>query len=175
MADGKAKVNFINNGLAFLFTEMRYKLNGTEIQKLKYSGITSCLKCYCSHPPNELHEVQNAAWDIDMEVNDNKEFMIENKFSGCIPLKYLFGFCEEYKKILLNCNQQLILNRASTDYDALRVTGGGSDTNTKFKQSGIELNTLQWRMPIVKVSDTEKLKLLKVLNSRKPYSCAFRT
>lgn len=45
-----------------------------------------------------------------MTDSANKYFMTEYKFSGCIPLKHLFGFCEDNKKMLLNCNQQLILN-----------------------------------------------------------------
>lgn len=57
---------FTNNGLAFLFSEMRYELNGVEIQKSKYPGIT-CLKGYCSYSPNAMQELQNAAWDIEMK------------------------------------------------------------------------------------------------------------
>ncbi|VVC42803.1 Hypothetical protein CINCED_3A005128 [Cinara cedri] len=133
-------VNFSNNGLAFLFSEIRYEVNGTEIQKLKTPGIASCLKSYCSYSHRDLYELQNASWDIDMDVNHNKEFMPGDKFSACLPLKCLFGFCEDYKKILLNCNQQLILNRASTDHDALRVTGGGTNTNTNLKKLSVELS-----------------------------------
>ncbi|XP_050066419.1 uncharacterized protein LOC126555556 [Aphis gossypii] len=140
----KGEFNFTNNGLAFLFSEIRYEINGVEIQKLKSPGISSSLKGFCSHTPSELNNLQNAAWDVDMDVSENKHFMLNNKFAGCIPLKHLFGFCEDYKKILLNCNQQIILNRSSTDFDAL-------------------------------VSDKEKIKLLKVLHSRKPVACAFRS
>ncbi|VVC36911.1 Hypothetical protein CINCED_3A006593 [Cinara cedri] len=168
-------VNFTNNGFAFLFSEMRYEANGVEIQKLKTPGIASCLKGYRSHTRDDLYGLQNAAWDIDMDVDDNKEFMPDIKFSGCLPLKYLFGFCEDYKKILLNCNQQLNLNRATTDFDALRVVGGGDDTHTNFENFSIELSKVHWRMSIVKVNDREKFKLLNVLDSRKPLTCAFRT
>ncbi|KAF0747318.1 Uncharacterized protein FWK35_00025266 [Aphis craccivora] len=53
-------IRFINNGLTFIFFEMKY------------------------------------------EIND------------------LFGFCEDYKCILINCNQQLILNRPSIDINAIK-------------------------------------------------------
>lgn len=52
---------------------------------------------------------------------------------------------------MLNCNQQLILNRASTDLDALHVAGVD-----KYKNITVELTKVFWRMPIIKVSDTEK-------------------
>lgn len=172
---GVGNFNFTNNGLAFLFSEMRYELNGTEIQKLKSPGIASTLKGYCSHTPNDLYELENAAWDLGMLDVENKDFIVNNSFSGCIPLKHLFGFCEDYKKILLNCNQQLILNRASTDFDSLCVTGVAVAENIgKNKKVSIELSKILWKMPVVKVNDQEKLKLLKVLDSRKTLTCAYR-
>ncbi|KAL4082997.1 hypothetical protein QTP88_028327 [Uroleucon formosanum] len=175
-ADAVGEVRFSNNGLAFLFSEMRYEINGIEIQKLKSPGVSSCLKSYCSYTPNDLNALENAAWDSAMDSEDNKNFMSNNVFTGCIPLKHLFGFCEDYKKILLNCNQQLILNRASTDLDAIRVVGEGATAAVdKNKKITIELTKVTWKMPIIKVSDKEKLKLMKVLDYRKALSCAFRT
>lgn len=174
--DAVGEVRFSNNGLAFLFSEMRYEINGIEIQKLKSPGIASCLKAYCSYTPNDLNALENMAWDSAMDSEDNKNFMTNNIFSGCIPLKHVFGFCEDYKKILLNCNQQLILNRASTDLDAIHVVGEGATAAVdKNKKITIELTKVTWKMPIIKVSDKEKLKLLKVLDSCKTLSCAFRT
>ncbi|XP_050059846.1 uncharacterized protein LOC126551118 [Aphis gossypii] len=107
-----------------------------------------------------------------MNASENKHFMLNNKFAGCIPLKHLFGFCEDYKKILLNCNQQIILNRSSTYFDALYVFATIPDE--KLKKVAIELNKIIWKMPIIRVSDKEKIKLLKVLDSRKSLACAFR-
>ncbi|KAL4149549.1 hypothetical protein QTP88_003477 [Uroleucon formosanum] len=134
-----------------------------EIQKLKSSGVSSCLKAYCSYTPNDLNALDNAAWDSAMDSEDNKNFMSNNVFTGCIPLKHLFGFCEDYKKILLNCNQQLILNRASTNLDAIHVVGEGATAAVdKNKKITIELTKMLWKMPIIKVSDKEKLRLLKL-------------
>jgi hypothetical protein len=167
---------FTNNGLAFLFSEMRYELNGVEIQKLKYPGITTCLKGYCSYSPNDMQELQNAAWDMEMSKENNRDFSPEGKFSGCLPLKHLFGFCEDYKKIMLNCNQQLILNRSSNDLDALYVKEvSGNTVGDSYRKVTIEVNKIMWKIPVVKVADRERLKLLKVLDSRKTLSCAFRT
>ncbi|XP_008180372.1 uncharacterized protein LOC103308559 [Acyrthosiphon pisum] len=171
-----AEVRFSNNGLAFLFSEMRYEINGIEIQKLKTPGVSSCLKAYCSYTPNDLNTLENTAWDSAMDSEDNKNFMSEGVFAGCIPLKHLFGFCEDYKKILLNCNQQLILNRASTDLDAIRVVGEGAKKAAEHSSKiTIELTKVLWKMPIIKVSDKEKLRLIKVIDSHRTLSCAFRT
>ena len=92
-----------------------------------------------------MHVLQNAGWDTNLSTDDNKNFVVNDKFSGCIPLKHLFGFCEDYKKILLNCNQQLILNRASTDFDALYVSGLAVTENiVKNKKVSLTLNKILW-------------------------------
>lgn len=152
---------------------MKYEINGVEIQKLKSPGISSSLKGYCSFTPNDVFALENALWDF--EIEEEKITADKNMFAGCLPLKYLFGFCEDYKKIILNCNQQLILNRSSTDCDALYVTGDGvAENHEKNKRVKIELSKVIWKMPVIKVSDKEKLKLLKVIDSRKSLACAFR-
>ncbi|XP_060855523.1 uncharacterized protein LOC132933224 [Metopolophium dirhodum] len=175
-ADAVGDVRFSNNGLAFLFSEMRYEINGIEIQKLKTPGVASCLKAYCSYTPNDLNTLENAAWDSAMDGEYNKNVMSNNVFTGCIPLKHLFGFCEDYKKILLNCNQQLILNRAYTDLDEIHVVGtGATKAVSKNRKITIELTRVVWKMPIIRVSDKEKLRLIKVVDSCKTLSCAFRT
>jgi hypothetical protein len=77
---------------------------------------------------------------------------------------------------MLNCNQQLILNRSSNDLDASYVKDVfGNTVGNNYKKVTIEINKIIWKMSIVKVADREKLKLLKVLDSRKTLSCAFRT
>jgi len=174
LTQGIGTCSFTNNGLSFLFSEMRYELNGTEIQKLKSPGISSCLKGYCSYTPNDMHVLNNAEWRIDI---GNETANTTSKFAGCIPLKHLFGFCEDYKKILINCNQQLILNRASSDFDAIFVTGVGVKENLDLNKKNfkIELSKVVWKMPIVKVAEKEKLKLLQVVDSRKSLSCAYRS
>ncbi|KAL4142036.1 hypothetical protein QTP88_004568 [Uroleucon formosanum] len=110
-------IRFMNNGLTFLFSEMKYELNGIQIQKLVNTGITSTLKGNCSYNKSDIVSHYNAAWDDDVK-NVNKDFIEGGVFNGCINFKDLFGFCEDYKRILINCNQQLILNRASLDINA---------------------------------------------------------
>ncbi|XP_050420267.1 uncharacterized protein LOC126845123 [Adelges cooleyi] len=167
------EIRFINNGLAHLFSECRYEINNTEIQSVRNPGITSTLKGLCSYTESDKNALFNAAWDITGDNCD--EFVEKGFFSGCIPLKHLFGFCEDYKKILINTSQQLILNRASIDFDSLVAHGGGNEEQLKKHEgSKLEITKIVWKMPLVKVSDEEKLKLLKVVDSQKPLSLAYR-
>ncbi|XP_050547317.1 uncharacterized protein LOC126909001 [Daktulosphaira vitifoliae] len=193
----KSSPRFINNGLAYLFSEIRYEINGTQIQKVRNPGITSTLKGYCSYSPADINELHTAAWDITTE--DNKDFFDCTYFSGIIPLSHILGFAEDYKKILLNCTQSLICTRSSSDINVIKLfnvnesseklkcsTGTSDDnevvklldTSTTVKEKlstvSIKLTKVVWNMPIVKVTEKEQLKLLRVLDSKKPIHCAHR-
>jgi len=89
----------------------------------------------------------NAAWDDDIK-NINKDFIESGTFDGCINLKDLFGLCEDYKRILINCNQQLILNRASIDINAVKQYKNNEVVidATKLKDVKINITKILWRM-----------------------------
>ncbi|XP_050064227.1 uncharacterized protein LOC126553083 [Aphis gossypii] len=155
---------------------MKYEINGIQIQKLANPGITTTLKGYCSYNKTNITSHHNSGWDNDIK-NANKDFIESGNFNGCINLKDLFGFCEDYKRILINCNQQLILNRASLDINAVKQYKNNEVVADAPKLKDVKINTTKilWRMPIVKVSDKEKIRLLKVVNNQKPLTCAFRS
>ncbi|KAF0714129.1 Uncharacterized protein FWK35_00024390 [Aphis craccivora] len=152
-------IRFINNGMAFLFSEMKYELNGIQIQKLANPGITTTLKGYCSYNKSDIVSRYNAALDDDIK-NVNKDVIESGMFNGCISLKDLFGFCEDYKRI--NAVKQYKNNDVVLDAP-------------KLKDVKINITKILWRMPIVKVSDREKIRLLKIVNHQKPLNCAFRS
>ncbi|KAL4153516.1 hypothetical protein QTP88_001349 [Uroleucon formosanum] len=170
-------ITIAHNGLTNLFNEMKYEINSTEVQRVKKPGITSAMKGYCSYSPADENILQNAAWDI---TNKNANFMKDDTFSGCIPLKHVFGFCEDYKRILVNCSQQLILNRSMSDTSALHYTsvvGGDMATDsvqTLVKKVKVQLTRVLWKVPVVKVDDRERLRLMKIIDSKKMINCAFR-
>ncbi|VVC38050.1 Hypothetical protein CINCED_3A014564 [Cinara cedri] len=170
-ADVTDNVSFINNGLAFLFSEMKYEVNGIQIQKIVNPGIAAILKGYCSYTKSDIASRQNAARDSDFE-NANTNFIETDSFNGYINLRDLFGFCEDYKRILINCNQQLVLNRASSDLNAIKFT---KPDTPKLSEIKVNITKILWRMPMVRVSDKEKIRLMKVMNSHKPITCAFRS
>ncbi|XP_050066320.1 uncharacterized protein LOC126555440 [Aphis gossypii] len=85
----KTEISLAHNGLTNLFNEMKYEINSTEVQRVKKPGITSAMKGYCSYSPADANILQNAAWDI---TGHNANFIKDGSFSGCIPLKHVFGF-----------------------------------------------------------------------------------
>lgn len=161
--DSKQKVTsveFTNNPLLFLFQDIRYELNGVEIDRLKNAGITTTMKSLLSLNENDAKIAKAWGWDI----NGTKS---TESFSASIPLSSILGFAEDYKKIIINCKHELILLRSNTDLNSLKVPTGEL-------LEEIAIHKLVWRVPHVKVSDKEKVNLLKLLEKDRPLRFAFR-
>ncbi|XP_043264012.1 uncharacterized protein LOC122404152 [Colletes gigas] len=124
-----------NNCMAFIFDEIRYELNGVEIDRNRNVGITSTLKNYVSLTSDKDKNMENAGWGLKRR----DELVVKNHFNFCVPLKYLLGFCEDYKRMVINARHELILIRSRNDNNSLI----GSPT----LEPEIELLKMQWRMP----------------------------
>ena len=170
--EGKLKINKPNDVLtvmlgnkcvAFLFDEIRYELNGVEINRNRNVGITSTLKNYVSLTSGEDKNIENAGWGLKRRDG----LIVKNHFNFCIPLKYLLGFCEDYKRMIINARHELILIRSRNDNNAL--------IGSQMLEPEIELLKLQWRMPHVTLNDVNKLSLLRTLESGQNLSICFHS
>lgn len=153
--------NFVNNAAGFLFDEIRYEINGFPIDICKNVGITSTLKGYASYVPHNMSRLEIAGWKTE-----SNQQATAGHINFCIPLRSIFGFAEDYRKILMNAKHELILLRSRSDVNCFV---GANNLST------IEINKIQWRIPHVSVSDTEKLKLLKVLDRQQSIPLQFRS
>lgn len=153
--------NFLsNNCVAFMFDEIRYELNGVEIDRCRNAGITSTLKNYVSLSFDKATIMRNAGWDILSTIP-------EGNFNFCVPLNLLLGFCEDYKRVVVNARHELILIRARNDNNSIK---GDSKTEPE-----IELFKVQWRMPHIMLNEVNKLSLLQTLESGRYLSMSFRS
>jgi hypothetical protein len=149
-ADGTpSDIAFTNFGIAHLFEDIRYELNGIEVCKTRNLGTTSTIKGLLSFRPEEENSLKNTSW-----VGVNTTLKTE-KFSFNIPLKYLLGFFDDYKKIILNIKQELVLLRSANDKDAIITTN--SETWS------VKIDSITWRVPHITVSDDFKIKLLSLI------------
>lgn len=156
-------VDLINNCCSFLFNDIRYELNGMEIDHCKNVGITTCMKSYISFDSDTYKSASNAGWSLT-------GFSLKNgQFNFCIPLKHLLGFSEDYRKIIINAKHELILNRKTTDLDCVNIATKNADS-VEFT-----LNKVQWRMPHIQVGDEKRLELLKYLEREKTIQMCFRS
>ncbi|RLU25247.1 hypothetical protein DMN91_003340 [Ooceraea biroi] len=98
-----------------MFDEIRYELNGVDIDRSRNAGITSTLKNYVSLTASRNGMLKNARWDIMTFSNGE-----EDHFNFCIPLSMLLGFCEDYRRVVINARHELILIRSRNDNNCLR-------------------------------------------------------
>ncbi|XP_036147653.1 uncharacterized protein LOC118647252 [Monomorium pharaonis] len=130
-----------NNCVAFMFDEIRYKLDGVEIDRNRNVGITSTLKNYATVSSDKNVILRNAGWISGWDVN--------GYFNYCVPLNMLLGFCEDYRRVVINARHELILIRARNDNNSLM---GSSEL-----ESTIDIFKIQWRMPHVLLNEIHKL------------------
>lgn len=159
--DANKNIKFVNNGLCFLFDEIRLEMNSVEIDCIKNVGITSTLKAYPSYSTDEMKKYETAGQSVEITSSYT--------FSGYIKLKYLLGFAENYDKILLNQRLDLILMRSKSSKDALISTGTTAVTDAK-----VQLTKVVWKVPHVQVSDPIRLELLSQYKRNVPIDMSFR-
>lgn len=155
-------VKLVNNAIAFLFDDIRYEIGGIEIDRTKNVGITSTLKSILSIRDEEKHNLENACW---FGPGESKEI---KSFSFSVPLRLLLGFAEDYKRIIVNVKQELILLRSASDLNALYCDEDGAT-------SSLKITNIYWRVPHITVSDSLRLKLLKMVEKDASVHIPFRS
>lgn len=157
------KLELVNNFIAFLFEEIRYSIGGVDVDRTRNVGMTTTLKNLLSMRASDKNLWGNAGFTGEkMSVEDNGEF------SCCVPLRMLLGFAEDYKKVVLNVRQELVLLRSSTDNNC--VITAEQDARVK-----INLTKVNWRVPYVNVEDVQRLNLMKIIDSDRALSMPFRS
>lgn len=155
-------MHFVNNPMLFLFQDIRYELNGIEIDKIKNAGITTTMKSYLSLNENESKSAKVWGWSPAGITN-----VTSGVFSVSIPLNKILGFAEDYEKVLINCKHELVLLRSNTNVNALKLSKEQIVEN-------IAIDKIVWRVPHIKVSDRERINLLKHLEKDRAITLAFR-
>ncbi|XP_029673647.1 uncharacterized protein LOC115241856 [Formica exsecta] len=149
-----------NNCVAFMFDELRYELDGVEIDRNRNVGIISTIKNYVSLTADRGKILENAAWNISHNA-------AETYFNFCVPLNILLGFCDDYKRVVINARHDLILIRSRNDNNCIFEHASA--------EADIELFKIQWRMPHVILSEVNKLSLLRALESGRYLNMSFRS
>ena len=78
----------------------------------------------------------------------------KGKFSFCIPLKHIFGFCDDYDKVMYGVNHGLSLFRKGDD-TAIHKPNNYIDNaggNIAIPDAKVKINKIKWCMPHVKPS-----------------------
>ena len=188
------EVALINNGIMYLFSDVRYHLASHEIEVLQNPGHASTMLGMLKYPDdfsksqglNQCWIKDTGAGDGDTGQNGNEGFKLrrnyiinmpegnvnKGKFNFKIPLKYFFGFCEDYRKILYGMQQRLTLTRTGDNNAILRrnaAVGGGAAANGK-----VNLKKISWFMPHVIPSDAYRLQLDKIIEKKEKIPVGYR-
>lgn len=167
--DPGTKVAFTNNPMAFLFEEIRYEISGIVVDSTKKVGISSTLKGLVSMSTNDTNALKTGGWVLP----NAKKFLPNSSgyFDFCVPLKLLLGFAEDYKRIIINVKQELVLLRSSCDSDVIEAETGTTPTTLDWK---LTLDKVVWRVPHVRLADERRIGLLHMLESDRDIVVPFR-
>lgn len=149
----------VMNFIAHMFSELRYELNGVEIDRCKAPGITSLLKLLVA-----VKEEDKESFNL-FTLNGNSQ-LGTGTTTMLLPLRFLFGFCDDFNKIVLNSKHELILVRSRSD---INMYVANND------QIQFTVNKIQWKVPHVTLSDTAKLSMLKTISQKSDLMIPFRS
>ncbi|XP_071650740.1 uncharacterized protein [Temnothorax longispinosus] len=151
-ADQVDNVVLGTNCVAFMFDEIRYEFDGMKIDRCRNVEITSTLKIYVTVSSDRSVILRNAGWDLQNNPN--------GYFNFCVPLNLLLGFCEDYKRVVINARHELILIRARNDNNSV--------VGSLALEPTIKILKIQWRMPHVVLNEI-------ALEDRRYLSMGFRS
>ena len=176
-------VTITNNGLMHLFSNMKYQLSGQEIESLFYPGQATTMLGLLKYPDDfQKSQGLNQLWYKDTgtaaHLTNNAGFGVrqgylvkspdpKGTFSFRIPLKHIFGFAEDYNKIVYGFRHVLTLVRKSDDDAIFRA-------NTAGLAGKITLSKVSWYIPHVRPADAYKLRLYEMIEKKAKLSVGFR-
>ena len=133
--DNADEVALTNNAVMQLFSRIEYHLSNQLNESLNYPGQETTMLGLLKYP-NDLSKAQgvNQLWYKDTATTatkaDNNGFTarhayliqsptVKGTFYFRIPFKHIFGFCEDYDKIVYGLKHSLTLARKSDDVQFL--------------------------------------------------------
>ena len=177
----------INNGIMYLFSDVRYHLASHGIEVLQNPGYATTMLGMLKYPDDfSKSQGLNQLWSKDTTVTaehrtdqagynegfaKRHKYIIKSpsprgKFSIKIPLKHFLGFCEDYRKVLYGMQQKLTLTRTSNDDAIFRIAGADAGE--------VHIERIRWFMPHVIPSDAYRLQLDKIIEKKEKIPVAYR-
>ena len=184
--DRDSVISLINNGIMYLFSDVRYHLASHEIEVLQNPGYATTMLGMLKYP-DDFNKSQglNQLWVPDTPIADNNTANIENlgfkkrenhiinnsdprgTFGFKIPLKHFLGFREDYKKILYGMQQRLTLTRSGNIQDSIFRANAADEGR-------VLIDKISWFMPHVIPSDAYRLQLDKIIERKEKIPVGYR-
>ncbi|VDO13776.1 unnamed protein product [Brugia timori] len=164
------------NGLLYLFKEISYSINGTEIERTSNPGVATAIRrilltttrnknYYESYGFSD--ETSHAYPNIDIvrDTSGQYHFYIE------IPLHIFFSYAEDYRKLLINARQELKFRRDINDKNVFKLTNADAINN---QDAVLTIESIDWKLPYVELADVLKSYYLKTLKNDIAITIPFR-
>jgi len=166
-------ISLINNGIAYLFKSVKYQINGQDLEYINNPEHASTMMGLLTYPGdygkskglNQLwsKDTTNTAAAANLGFAARQAYLIQkpnpkSTFSIKVDLRHLFGFADDYDKVLYGIKHQLTLVR-------------DSDDNIIFRENGVDagkvlLSKISWWVPHVTPSFETKVQLNKIIESK---------
>jgi len=165
-----------------LFSNIKYQLSGQEIELVFHSGQATAMLGLLKYPDDfQKFKRLNQLWMKDSHATAHLQnnigftarqgYVIQKpdpigSFSFRVPFKHIFGFCDDYDKVVYGFKHQLTLVRKG-DNDAI-FRASAADAGK------VVLTKLSPYVPHVLPNDREKHELYKTIESKSSLSVGYR-
>ena len=199
-ADGTAyaranRITLSNNGIMYLFKRIRYDLSGQDIENIMNVGQATTMLGLLKYPDDfSKSKGLNQLWYKDTNDTANLEggnanigFKVRHNyifgevdgdvdpigtFSFRIPLKHIFGFCEDYDKVVYGLKHTLTLTRDNNNTAIFKAVNDAAGNPLPAGQ--VSLSDIIWYMPHVTPADEDKMKLYKIIERKEKIPVGYR-
>ena len=187
----EAKLTLINNGLMYLFDNIKYELSSTEIESVYQPGqattmfglLTKNLNFNDSGGLNSLwlpDDDDGTAKTDNGGYETRRKLLFENNvvavaaedpnsgsFRFSVKLEDIFGFATDYRRVMYGFVHTLTLVRNVNHNDAMF---GEADAAA----GKVEFSKISWILPNVEPSQVANYELVKLINEQRTLSIDFR-
>jgi hypothetical protein len=183
-------IAFINNAIMYLFSNAKYFLGTQQIEYFENAGITTTIHNYLTKsrsyvgdswfwlPDHETTaaDVNNVSWKIrNLLVNSQAVW----NFSAIVPLKVIFNFCNDYRKVLYGMQHKISLTRTNNTRALLRTNNAVAASGifpalvATANDANVNITTLKWVIPYVVPSLVKQQELMTIIQDKESVPLAF--
>ncbi|XP_065639694.1 uncharacterized protein LOC136072407 [Hydra vulgaris] len=187
-ADGSAygntdAITLTHNGLMHLFDRIDYKFYDSVVESVYFPGKATTMLGMLKYSNDfQLSKAMNQLWFKDTTatadlVNNSgflarQQYIIQKsttkgKFEFSIPLRHIFGFCEDYDKVFYGLKHELYMLRASDDNAIFRAAGVAAGK--------VDITRISLMMRRATSSVVADLELTKIIKSQETLDMGFRS
>ncbi|XP_065678538.1 uncharacterized protein LOC136093450 [Hydra vulgaris] len=186
--DGTAYANtdaitLTHNGLMHLFERIEYRFYDSVVESVNYPGIATTMLGMLKYPNDfQQSKAMNQLWykdnitTADLVNNTGfsarQQFIIQKpttkgSFEFSIPLRHIFGFCDDYDKVFYGLKHELFLLRRNDDNAIFKAVGVAAEK--------VNITRISLMMRRATPSDVANLQLVKIIKSQETLDMGFRS